>query len=127
MIRRTVPKAVRRYTGCGLPKVPALLALQPPGPGGGDLKLPTYCTGTEDRVYHLAGNLPALNDLLYFVAAEVTEVGPGKLELRSLKNCVPNIPKEDEECRDYAAVFLHYIPAEHRCVESAEVRPVAHL
>ncbi|XP_077520298.1 uncharacterized protein LOC144130166 isoform X2 [Amblyomma americanum] len=121
MIRRTVPKAVRRYTGCGLPKFPALLALQPPGPGGGDLKLPTYCTGTEDRVCHLAGNLPALNDLLYFVATEVTEVGPGKLALRSLKNCVPNIPEEDEECRDYAAVFLHYILAEHRCVESAEL------
>ncbi|XP_049268951.1 uncharacterized protein LOC119383907 [Rhipicephalus sanguineus] len=89
---------------------------------GSRLRLPLHCSESGTRACQLLRLLPTLNELLYVIGAEVTEVAPGRIAVRcriiiSLQYCQRRGPLLLE-----AVMFLFCIVAKHRCVDTLEFR-----
>ncbi|XP_070392256.1 uncharacterized protein [Dermacentor albipictus] len=83
--------------------------------------LPVHCTDSQTRTCHLLKQLSALNELLYYIGADLTEVGPGKIAVR----CYTSFNNDEQIKRDphmvTAIIFLHCIVTRHRCVDILQV------
>ncbi|XP_070392249.1 uncharacterized protein [Dermacentor albipictus] len=84
--------------------------------------LPVHCTDSQTRTCHLLKQLSALNELLYYIGADLTEVGPGKIAVR----CYTSFNNDEQIKRDphmvTAIIFLHCIVTRHRCVDILQLR-----
>nr|XP_054926710.1 uncharacterized protein LOC126531951 [Dermacentor andersoni] len=84
--------------------------------------MPVPCTDSQTRICRLLTQLPALNQLLYYIGAELTEVAPGKIAVR----CYTSFNNNDQIKRDQhmvtAIIFLHCIVTRHHCVDIFELR-----
>ncbi|XP_065281211.1 uncharacterized protein [Dermacentor albipictus] len=86
------------------------------------LPLPVHCTDSVTRTCRLLKQLPILNNVLYYIGAELTEVAPGKLAVR----CYTSFNNNEQIKRDHrmvtAIIVLHCIVTRHRCVDIFELR-----
>ncbi|XP_075546752.1 uncharacterized protein LOC142579954 [Dermacentor variabilis] len=86
------------------------------------LPLPVHCTDSQASACLLLKQLPGLNELLYYIGAELTEVAPGKIAVR----CYTSFNNYEQIKRDHhmvtAIIFLHCIVTRHRCVDILELR-----
>nr|XP_054930657.1 uncharacterized protein LOC126538307 isoform X1 [Dermacentor andersoni] len=86
------------------------------------LPLPVHCTDSQTRTCRLLNQLPTLNELLYYIGAELTEVAPGRIAVR----CYTSFNNNEQIKRDHhmvtAIILLHCIVTRHRCVDILELR-----
>ncbi|XP_077517085.1 uncharacterized protein LOC144127943 isoform X1 [Amblyomma americanum] len=85
------------------------------------LRLPLQCNETPTRACSLLECLPALNELLWFIGVEVTEVAPGRVAIVHLDGVTVTSRNCGRDSLEYAAIVLHCLLAKHRCVKSAEL------
>ncbi|KAL3203153.1 hypothetical protein MRX96_042105 [Rhipicephalus microplus] len=88
---------------------------------GSHVPLPEFCSASETRVCHLVKLLPTLNELLYYLGAEVTEVAPGRIAVRCYRSIYLELTIESGFRMVEAVMVLYCIVAKHRCIDILEV------
>nr|XP_037276743.1 uncharacterized protein LOC119169832 [Rhipicephalus microplus] len=88
---------------------------------GSHVPLPEFCSASETRVCHLVKLLPTLNELLYYLGAEVTEVAPGRIAARCYRSIYLELTIESGFRMVEAVMVLYCIVAKHRCIDILEV------
>ncbi|XP_049522016.1 uncharacterized protein LOC119450619 isoform X3 [Dermacentor silvarum] len=91
-------------------------------PRGSSLQLPLHCTDSPTRTCRLLKQLPKLNDLLYYIGAEVSETRPGGIAVRCYTSIsFSNYIRRDQRMVE-AIICFQCIVARHRCVDVLELR-----
>ncbi|XP_075742718.1 uncharacterized protein LOC119169832 [Rhipicephalus microplus] len=88
---------------------------------GSHVPLPEFCSASETRVCHLVKLLPTLNELLYYLGAEVTEVAPGRIAVRCYRSIYLELTIGSGFRMVKAVMILYCIVANHRCIDILEV------
>ncbi|KAH7968954.1 hypothetical protein HPB52_013176 [Rhipicephalus sanguineus] len=86
-------------------------------------QLPLQCTETPTRACCLFERLDALNEMLWFIGFEVSEVSPGRIAIGHLEDATVTGKNCDKDPIEYGAIVLHCLLAKHRCVRAVERRP----
>ncbi|KAL1428166.1 hypothetical protein MTO96_016964 [Rhipicephalus appendiculatus] len=89
--------------------------------GGAGLEVLLRCTGTPTTLCHLGLHLTQINNLLWLLDFEVTEVTPGKHAIRRVEGSDFQKTQEDDMVFSYAAMTLLCILHTHSCIEHFEV------
>ncbi|KAL1426063.1 hypothetical protein MTO96_018538 [Rhipicephalus appendiculatus] len=84
-------------------------------------QLPLQCTETPTRACCLFERLDALNEMLWFIGFEVSEVSPGRIAIGHLQDATVTGKNCDKDPIEYGAIVLHCLLAKHRCVRGVEL------
>lgn len=84
-------------------------------------QLPLQCSETPTRACCLFEHLDVLNEVLWFIGFEVTEVAPGRIAIGHLEDATVTGKSCDKDPIEYGAIMLHCLLAKHRCVRSIEL------
>ncbi|XP_037508056.1 uncharacterized protein LOC119383854 isoform X1 [Rhipicephalus sanguineus] len=84
-------------------------------------QLPLQCTETPTRACCLFERLDALNEMLWFIGFEVSEVSPGRIAIGHLEDATVTGKNCDKDPIEYGAIVLHCLLAKHRCVRAVEL------
>lgn len=84
-------------------------------------QLPLQCTETLTRACCLFEHLDVLNEMLWFIGFEVTEIAPGRIAIGHLEDATVTSKNCDKDSIEYGAIMLHCLLAKHRCVRSVEL------
>ncbi|KAH9367732.1 hypothetical protein HPB48_000941 [Haemaphysalis longicornis] len=130
MAKRRSTAALRSYAAhikSVCPKLPAVSTLvrkfRSPETGFQHHKItfPLNCTASDSKpgyeTCQIFQELPRWNELLWFVKLELKETSPRQLTVAPLPS--PNVPTKRQEVQR-AAVCLHWLLSQHRCVVSVE-------
>ncbi|XP_049516200.1 uncharacterized protein LOC125942129 [Dermacentor silvarum] len=112
---------VQRQFQAKLPVVPSRLQPLHSAIGGTRLAILLRCTRTQSTVCHLVGHLEQINDVIWLLDFEMTEVMPGKHAIRRVG--ASECPKtyQNDVVFAYAAITLLLLLHTHSCVERFEV------
>ncbi|KAL1471586.1 hypothetical protein MTO96_023571 [Rhipicephalus appendiculatus] len=88
---------------------------------GRGLPLPQLCSASETRSCRLLKLLPTLNELLYYLGAEVTEVTPGRIAVRCYRSIQLDLTIGSGFRMVEAVMLLYCIISKHRCIDILEV------
>ncbi|XP_037568205.2 uncharacterized protein LOC119449087 [Dermacentor silvarum] len=112
---------VQRQFQAKLPVVPSGLQPLHSAIGGAGLAILLRCTGTQSTVCHLEGHLEQINDVIWLLDFEMTEVMPGKHAIRRVGESEFLKIYEDDVVFAYAALTLLLLLHTHSCIERFEV------
>lgn len=88
--------------------------------GSVSLQLPVHCNASQGRVCGLLKQIPALNELLFSIQADVVEVAAGKLAVRLHKGFPLSKYNDKGQNMEEAIIFVHSLISRHDCVDSLE-------